>query len=106
MTDKAIVDSYLVHLEKLGGVRAKPMFGEWGVYLNESFAAIIGEGRLYLKVKGVPEKVVEALFGNHNQPYDGAKNYAEAEAVDFEDAEWVAAVKSALLTAKVYKAEV
>ena len=43
MTDKAIIESYLVRLEKLGAVRAKPMFGEWGVYLNESFAAIIGE---------------------------------------------------------------
>ena len=106
MTDKAIIESYLVRLEKLGAVRAKPMFGEWGVYLNESFAAIIGEGRLYLKVKGVPENIVDELFGNRNQPYDGAKNYAEAEATDFEDAEWVAAVRSALLAARVYKAEI
>lgn len=102
MTESAVVEAWCNRLERLGTVRAKPMFGEWGLYLNESFAAIVGQGRLYLKVKAVPEATVQTLFGNRNSPYEGAKNYAEAEASDFEDPEWVAAVKRALIAAKVF----
>lgn len=32
------------------GVTSKPMFGGWGIYLNNVFFSLIGEGQLYFKV--------------------------------------------------------
>lgn len=102
MTDKAIVEAHVARLEKIATVRFKPMFGEWGAYLNESFAAIIGDGRLFIKVKGLSDSQIDTLFGNRNQPYEGAKNYAEADPEDFNEDAWVVALREALIAAKVF----
>ena len=101
MTAKERVEELSGVLQVLGAVRFKPMFGEWGVYIDEKFAAIIGDDRLFLKVKGVPEETVTRLFGGYTEPYPGAGNYAEADPEKFTDDAWVSEVKSALIAAKV-----
>ena len=96
MTEKNIVEDYANLLRVFGEVRYRAMFGEYGVYINEKFQAIVGDNRLFLKIKGLPEETIEALFGNQNQPYEGAKNYAEVSMEKIENPEWVEQVKAVL----------
>jgi DNA transformation protein len=46
----ALVDHCLELLAPLGAVRAKRMFGGYGLYVDELFVALIAFERLYLKV--------------------------------------------------------
>ncbi|MGC4047121.1 MAG: TfoX/Sxy family protein [Armatimonas sp.] len=101
MTDRATVDKLAELLQPWGEVRVKPMFGEWGVYIDEKFASIIGEGKLFLKVKGVPEETIESVFGGRTEPYPGANNYALIAPEKFDDATWCQSAETALRSAKV-----
>ena len=47
-------------LQPLGAVRAKRMFGGWGVYADEVFIAVIGDERLFLKVSAESRPAFEA----------------------------------------------
>jgi TfoX/Sxy family transcriptional regulator of competence genes len=101
MTDRATVEALADLLRPWGEVRFKPMFGEWGVYIDERFCAIIGDGKLFLKVKGVPEETVDMLFGGSTEPYPGAKNYALIAPEKFDAPDWCTAAESALRAANV-----
>ncbi len=46
----AVVEQILGLLLPLGPVRARAMFGGWGLYLDEVMFALIAHDRLYLKV--------------------------------------------------------
>jgi TfoX/Sxy family transcriptional regulator of competence genes len=101
MTDRATVEALADLLRPWGEVRFKPMFGEWGVYIDERFCAIVGEGKLFLKVKGVPEETIETLLGGRTEPYPGARNYALIALENFDDEAWCQRVEEALRTADV-----
>ena len=47
-------------LEPLGGVRAKRMFGGWGLYADEVFIAVIAGDRLFLKTSAESRPAFEA----------------------------------------------
>lgn len=70
------------------------MFGEWMVYVDEVPAAIVGWSRLYVKLPGLSAPDVEALCGNAEQPYPGAKGYARVDPERFADAAWVERVRA------------
>jgi TfoX/Sxy family transcriptional regulator of competence genes len=97
LTTRETVEELAEPLHVFGEVRIKPMFGEWGVYVGEKFAAIVGDGRLFLKVKGVPAETVATLFGGYTEPYPGAKNYAEVSPARFTDEAWVSQVQAELI---------
>jgi TfoX/Sxy family transcriptional regulator of competence genes len=101
MTDRETVERLTELLRPWGEVRVKPMFGEWGVYIDERFAAIVGEGKLYLKIKGVPDETVETIFGGRTEPYPGASNYAQIPPERFDDAAWCQSAEAALRAANV-----
>ncbi len=101
MTDRVTVEALTELLQPWGEVRFKPMFGEWGVYLDERFCAIIGDDKLFLKVKGIPDETIDTLFGSRTEPYPGAKNYAIASPEKFDDPDWCTAVEAALRVANV-----
>ena len=48
--DDPFVDWVLEQLEPLGGVRARRMFGGWGIYRGARMIALIADDRLFLKV--------------------------------------------------------
>jgi DNA transformation protein len=50
MPQPALVDHCIELLAPLGAVRARRMFGGWGLYVDELFVAIIAYERLFLKV--------------------------------------------------------
>ncbi len=102
MTEKPFVAHWEVLLRNLHPqVRTRPMFGEYGGYLGEKFAVILADNRCFLKVKGVPEDVIAALFDNRDEPYPGAKNYSAISEEQISNPEWCEKVREALVSAKV-----
>ena len=72
---------------ELGVVTYKKMFGEYGVYLNGAIFALACDDRLFVKVKHLEDSVVDALFGNREQPFAGANGYSEISGDEIEDLE-------------------
>ncbi|MBL9128587.1 MAG: TfoX/Sxy family protein [Verrucomicrobiales bacterium] len=61
-------------LEKLGSsgrFEAKPMFGEYGLYADGRFVAVICDDQLYVKI--VPQSAPLAARCDQDAPYPGAK---------------------------------
>jgi len=53
--DRGTVDRILGLLLPLGPVRARAMFGGWGIYLDDIFFALIADDRLYMKIDAESE---------------------------------------------------
>ena len=58
--DRRFVDSVLGLLLPLGPVRARAMFGGWGVYLDDTMFALIADDELFLKIDGDTEATFAA----------------------------------------------
>ena len=63
-----------------GRIRAKRMFGEYGLYCNEVFFAVICDNQLFIKPTPQAEKAFPQL--TKSPPYEGAKDYILAQDVD------------------------
>jgi len=68
----SFVEYTLELLEPLGPVRARAMFGGWGLYSGGMMFGLIAEGRLYLKVDDVTRPAFEAA-GGEPFVYQGAQ---------------------------------
>ncbi|HSW25762.1 MAG TPA: TfoX/Sxy family protein [Burkholderiaceae bacterium] len=55
----AFVSHCLELLAPLGAVRARRMFGGYGLYVGEVFVALIADERLYMKADGVSQPAFE-----------------------------------------------
>ena len=71
-------------LRGAGTIRSRKMFGEYGLYCDGLFFAVICDDQLFVK----PAPEVEAAFPELPKapPYDGAKDYILVEDVDDRDA--------------------
>src|SRR5215218_3576135 len=71
-TEKATVDFILDQLAPLP-VRARAMFGEYGLYCDEKFVALICDDTLFVK----PTTISDQFFTDADlaPPYPGAKNH-------------------------------
>lgn len=67
-------------LREAGYIRARPMFGEYGLYCDGIFFAVICDDQLFVK----PTPQGEAAFPwlPKAPPYEGAKDYLLVEDVD------------------------
>ena len=77
---KAFVDYITEQLGGAGEIRAKTMFGEYGLYCDGQFFAVICEDQLFLKC--TPQG--EAAFPHLPKapPYEGANDYIWVEDAD------------------------
>jgi DNA transformation protein len=50
MNKKAFLETVLQHLSVLDGVRSRAMFGGYGLYLGDSFFAVVDDGHVYFRV--------------------------------------------------------
>lgn len=77
------VDYVVEQLREAGAIRNRKMFGEYGLYCDEMFFAVICDDQLFVKV--TPEG--EAAFPNlpKDPPYEGAKDYILVEDVEDRD---------------------
>ena len=69
-------------LSGAGEIRARKMFGEYGLYCGEKFFALLCDNQLFLK----PTSACRKLLGKPNEqpPYDGAKPYFLVEDLENE----------------------
>jgi TfoX/Sxy family transcriptional regulator of competence genes len=81
-TEKATVDFILDQLAPLP-VRARSMFGEYGLYYDEKFVALICDDTLFVK----PTTISDQFFTDADlaPPYPGAKDHYAAPAALLED---------------------
>ena len=71
MTDKTYLTDLIAKLATLGDVTARPMMGEYLLYLNGKYIACICDNTLFVKLN----KCNADLIADFEQkpPYDGAK---------------------------------
>ena len=86
-TSSATITFFAEQLERceLGAFTFRKMFGEYGVYLNGTIFALACDDRLFVKVKHLEDSVVDGLFGNREQPFNGANVYSEISGDYIED---------------------
>lgn len=80
---KDFVDYVAEQLCSAGAIRCRKMFGEYGLYCDGLFFAVICGDQLFVK----PTPQGEAAFPNLPKapPYEGAKDYIWVEDVDDRD---------------------
>jgi TfoX/Sxy family transcriptional regulator of competence genes len=85
-TSKATVDFTLDQLAPLP-VRARAMFGEYGLYCDEKIVALICDETLFMK----PSEVSESFLSKAElaPPYPGAKDYYAVPEDRLEDRIWL-----------------
>ena len=65
------VEHVLDLLAPLGEIRARRMFGGWGIYANDIFMAIVAYDALWFKVDTINRPRFEAAGSRPFQPYEG-----------------------------------
>jgi TfoX/Sxy family transcriptional regulator of competence genes len=86
-TQKRTVDYLLEQGTGAGAVSIKPMFGEYGVYVDGKMIGLICDDQLY--VKPTASGRLHAKAGSEAPPYPGAKPHLLIEADRWDDAEWL-----------------
>ena len=94
-SDAAFIEYVLDQISDAGEVRAKKMFGEYGLYCNDVFFGMVCDNRLFVK----PTAAGKAFMGTVTEgiPYPGAKPSLLIEE-QLEDREWLAQLIQTTLT--------
>lgn len=70
-TDKSTVDYIIDQISRAGSIRAKKMFGEYGLYCNEVFIALVCDDQLFVKPTAKGKQLLEDY--REGIPYPNAK---------------------------------
>lgn len=86
-TKKSTVDFILEQLAGAGGVSARKMFGEYGLYCDGKLVALVCDDQLFVK----PTKAGRSFIGTAIEvaPYPGAKPSLLVDGTRWDDAEWL-----------------
>jgi TfoX/Sxy family transcriptional regulator of competence genes len=86
-SSQATVDFILEQIQAAGVVSARKMFGEYGLYCDGKFMAVVCDDRLYIK----PTDAGRAFIGDVDEapPYQGAKNYFHISGEKWDNSEWL-----------------
>ena len=77
------VDYVAEQLREAGAICSRKMFGEYGLYCDGIFFAVICDDQLFVKVTPAGEAAFPQL--PKASPYEGAKDYIGVEDVDDRD---------------------
>lgn len=86
-TQQRTVDYLLEQASGAGLLSIKPMFGEYGVYLDDKMIGLICDDQLYVKPTASGRLNAEPV--SEAPPYPGAKPHFLIEADRWDDAEWL-----------------
>lgn len=85
-SNQSFVDFVLEQIKNAGGITAKKMFGEYGIYADDKLFGLICDNKLFIK----PTNSGRDFIGNvvEEPPYEGAK---PSFLIDdkIEDSEWL-----------------
>lgn len=87
-TDKAFVAYVVEQASGAGEIAARPMFGEYGIYVGTKIFGLICDNKLFMK----PTEAGRAYIGEdlvEAPAYPGSKNFFLIEA-QLEDRDWLA----------------
>jgi len=85
-TQRSTVEFVLDQLEPLN-VRARAMFGEYGIYCDEKFVAMVCDDVLYVKPTAAGERLLAGV--PLAPPYPHAKNHYGIPGDRLDDREWL-----------------
>jgi TfoX/Sxy family transcriptional regulator of competence genes len=85
-SDKTQLDFVLDQMNKAGVVRAKSMFGEYGIYCDGKIVALFCDNSLFVKPTEAGRAFIQSVV--EGSPYPGAKPYFLIEE-KVEDREWI-----------------
>jgi TfoX/Sxy family transcriptional regulator of competence genes len=79
-------------LDALGArdVRVRPMFGEYGIYCDNTFIGVLCDNTLFVKITEPGEAVAGDI--NHGPPYPGAKPHFVIPSERLSDSPWLYAL--------------
>ena len=85
---QAKIDFLVMQMKEAGNIRAKKMFGEYGIYCDEKIVALVCDDQLFVKPTQAGEEFIgEVLEGF---PYPRAKPYFLITEKMWKDKNWVA----------------
>lgn len=86
-TQQRTIDYLLEQAACAGVVSAKPMFGEYGVYVDGKMIGSVCDDQLYVKPTASGRLCAEPV--SEASPYPGAKPHLLIAADRWDDAEWL-----------------
>jgi TfoX/Sxy family transcriptional regulator of competence genes len=86
-TQQRTIDYLIEQATSAGTVSAKPMFGEYGVYVDGKMIGLVCDDQLF--VKPTASGRVHAGPVSDAPPYPGAKPHLLIEVDRWDDAEWL-----------------
>lgn len=86
-TQQRTIDYLIAQATSAGTVSAKPMFGEYGVYVDGKMIGSVCDDQLF--VKPTASGRVHAEPAGEAPPYPGAKPHLLIEVDRWADAEWI-----------------
>jgi TfoX/Sxy family transcriptional regulator of competence genes len=85
-----VADFLLDQLARVGDVRAKRMFGEFGFYVGDRFVAVVCDDRLFLKATDAGRANQPDL--EEGTPFPGARAWLVVPGELWEDADWLCGI--------------
>jgi TfoX/Sxy family transcriptional regulator of competence genes len=86
-SDKGTVEYIVEQMGEAGEIRSRPMFGEYGVYCDDHFVALICNDQLFIKASPIAN---DFLSDDHlAPPYPGAKDAYLVPAERLDDRTWL-----------------
>ena len=82
-SSKEFVDYVAGQLQGAGSIRSRRMFGEWGLFCDGVFFAVICGNQFFVKITPAGEAAFPGL--SKAPPYEGARDYFLVEEVDDPD---------------------
>lgn len=89
-TQRRTIDHLLEQAAGAGMVSAKPMFGEYGLYVSDRIVGLVCDDQLYLKPTAPGRAHAEPV--SEAPPYPGARPHLLIEADRWDDADWLGAL--------------
>jgi TfoX/Sxy family transcriptional regulator of competence genes len=91
-TQQRTIDYLIEQATNAGTVSAKPMYGEFGVYVDGKMIGSVCDDQLYVKPTAAGRVHAEPVLDA--PPYPGAKPHLLIEADRWDDTEWLGEVLS------------
>ena len=83
-TSQSTIDFILDQLASLPSVRARKMFGEYGLYCDEKLVGLVCDNQLFVKITPAGKALVGERYAE-GEPYPGAKPSLVVSADDLEN---------------------
>jgi TfoX/Sxy family transcriptional regulator of competence genes len=95
-TQQRTIDYLIEQAASAGTVFAKPMFGEYGLYVDSKMIGSVCDDQLFVKPTASGRAHAEPV--HEAAPYPGAKPHLLIEADRWDDAEWLGELLQATAT--------